>query len=198
MRPGRDEPVHRQVDPSGAVRLAKSQEHPASEPSAALRTPAADLPRPLAARVGRRVLSRLGTLVASAVVFFSVWYLVRQFGLSDSQRFLLPTPLDVWRRGFADSAVRSEILDGLAVTAKETGVGLLLAGILGVVFGALMSQARWIERSFFPWAIVLQTVPILAIVPLIDLWAKNNILFVQEGFRARIIIIVIIALFPIV
>ena len=61
-----------------------------------------------------------------------------------------------------------------------------------------MSQAKWIERSFFPWAIVLQTVPILAIVPLLDLWAKNDILFVEEGFRSRIIVCVIIALFPIV
>ena len=43
-----------------------------------------------------------------------------------------------------------------------------------------MSQAKWIERSFYPWAIVLQTVPILAIVPLLDLWAKNDILFVRR------------------
>ncbi len=84
------------------------------------------------------------------------------------------------------------------MTAKEAAVGLAIAVVLGVLLGALMSQAKWIERSFYPWAIVLQTVPILAIVPLLDLWAKNDILFVEEGFRSRIIVCVIISLFPII
>jgi NitT/TauT family transport system permease protein len=153
--------------------------------------------------VAARVRARGGwklpaSTVASLLVFFGGWYLLRHYALSDSQRFLLPAPHDVWGKGFADADVRREIFDALLVTAKEAGVGLLVAVILGVVFGALMSQAKWIERSFYPWAIVLQTVPILAIVPLLDLWAKNDILFVKEGFRSRIIVIVIIALFPII
>jgi len=143
-------------------------------------------------------LTGLVPVVGSIALFFAVWYLVRNFALTESERFLVPNPVDVWRRGFVDGDVRSEILGGLGVTAKEAAVGMLIAAVLGVVFGALMSQARWVERSFYPWAIVLQTVPILAIVPLLDLWAKNDILFVKEGFRSRIIVIVIIALFPII
>jgi NitT/TauT family transport system permease protein len=146
----------------------------------------------------RRRSAALLASAASAVLFFALWYLVRAYGLSDSQRFLLPAPLDVWRRGFMDGTVRSEIFSAALVTAKEAAVGLLIAVVLGVTFGALMAQARWVERSFYPWAIVLQTVPILAIVPLLDLWAKNDILFVKEGFRSRIIVCVIIALFPII
>ena len=153
-------------------------------------------PAPSAARGPRRVV--LATAVASLVVFLGGWYLVRQVALSDGQRFLLPAPHDVWRKGFADSETRGEILSALLVTAKEAAVGLAIAVVLGVLLGALMSQAKWIERSFYPWAIVLQTVPILAIVPLLDLWAKNDILFVEEGFRSRIIVCVIISLFPII
>ena len=143
-------------------------------------------------------LAILIPVVASVVVFLTLWYLARTYGLSDRQRFLLPAPLDVWRRGFVDGAVRSEIMAAAWVTAREAAVGLAIAVVLGVVCGALMSQARWVERSFYPWAIVLQTVPILAIVPLLDLWAKNDILLVKEGFRSRLIVIVIIALFPII
>jgi NitT/TauT family transport system permease protein len=145
-----------------------------------------------------RRLSSFAPIVVSVVVFVGGWYLVRQVALSDSQRFLLPTPHDVWRDGIADRAVRGEILEAAWVTAKTAAVGLLVAGVVGVVLGAAMSQAKWIERSFYPWAIVLQTVPILAIVPLLDLWAKNDILFVEEGFRSRVIVCVIIAPFPIV
>jgi NitT/TauT family transport system permease protein len=156
--------------------------------------------QPTPAGFGRR--RRRGVVIASAVVsvvvFIGGWYLVRQVALPEGQRFLLPAPHDVWRRGFADGEIRREILAALAVTAKEAAVGLAIAVAIGVVLGALMSQAKWIERSFYPWAIVLQTVPILAIVPLLDLWAKNNILFVEEGFRSRIIVCVIIALFPII
>ena len=149
-------------------------------------------------RPRRRRVSGIVLAALSVVVFLGGWYLMRQIALSDRQRFLLPAPHDVWSKGIVDSEVRGEILEATLVTAKEAAVGLLLAMILGVALGAAMSQAKWIERSFFPWAIVLQTVPILAIVPLLDLWAKNDILFVEEGFRSRIIVCVIIALFPII
>jgi NitT/TauT family transport system permease protein len=175
------------------VSVAERQERVPVPLEAGPSVPAAGGPRPR-----RRLLVGVGAAVTSIVVFFTVWYLVRSFVLSDSQRFLLPDPRDVWSRGFVDGAVRSEILSAVAVTAREAAVGLAIAVVLGVTFGALMSQARWIERSFYPWAIVLQTVPILAIVPLLDLWAKNGILFVKEGFRSRIIVCVIIALFPII
>ena len=54
-----------------------------------------------------------------------------------------------------------------------------------------MSQARWVERSLFPWAVVLQTVPILAIVPLIGFWWGFD-------FRSRVLVCVLIAIFPMI
>jgi NitT/TauT family transport system permease protein len=54
-----------------------------------------------------------------------------------------------------------------------------------------MHQARWVERSFYPWAVVLQTVPILAIVPVIGFWWGFD-------FRSRVIVCVMIAIFPII
>lgn len=54
-----------------------------------------------------------------------------------------------------------------------------------------MSQAKWVERSFYPYAVIIQTTPILAVVPLIGLWFGFD-------FTARVIVVTMIALFPIV
>ncbi|HET8894767.1 MAG TPA: ABC transporter permease subunit, partial [Gaiellaceae bacterium] len=54
-----------------------------------------------------------------------------------------------------------------------------------------MSQAKWIERAIFPYAVILQVTPILAIVPLVALWLGYN-------FSARVFVCVVISIFPII
>jgi NitT/TauT family transport system permease protein len=54
----------------------------------------------------------------------------------------------------------------------------------------LMSQAGWIERSLYPYAVVLQTIPVLALVPLFGFWFGF-------GLFSRVLVCVLIALFPI-
>jgi NitT/TauT family transport system permease protein len=54
-----------------------------------------------------------------------------------------------------------------------------------------MSQAKWIENSLYPWAVVLQTMPILALTPMLSF-------FFGFSLTSRIIVAVIIAFFPIV
>jgi NitT/TauT family transport system permease protein len=142
-------------------------------------------------------LTDLAVWALSVGVFLAGWYCLRQL-LEPSERFILPPPHAVWTQGFADGATLRDTLDATWVTAREAIAGLALAGVIGVLVGAAMSQAAWVERSLYPWAIVLQTVPILAIVPLVDLWAKNDILWMQEGFRERIIVVVLISVFPII
>ena len=62
---------------------------------------------------------------------------------------------------------------------------------LGTSFAIMMSWGRWVERSFYPWAVVLQTLPLLAIVPVIGFWFQYN-------FKSRVIVCVLISLFPII
>lgn len=125
------------------------------------------------------------------VLLIGVWYFVHYQLLSGSRRYLVPLPDEVWDKAFATEATRSQLFDGLRTTMKVSAAGFLIAILLGVLFGTLMSQAKWIERSFYPWAILLQTVPILALVPLIALWFGYD-------FNSRVIVVVIIALFPII
>ncbi|SBW17070.1 ABC transporter [Candidatus Protofrankia californiensis] len=127
--------------------------------------------------------------VLAAVV--GVWYAVSYLALAPRRRFLLPPPHEVVTDGFGDWSTFHEILTGLGETAQVALVGLAIAAALGMVFAVLMSQARWVERSFYPWAVVLQTIPILAVVPLIGFW-------LGYGFWSRTVVCVLIALFPII
>ena len=61
----------------------------------------------------------------------------------------------------------------------------------GCLLAISMSQAKWIERSLYPYVVVVQVTPILAIVPLIALWFGYD-------FTARVVVCVMISIFPIV
>ena len=69
--------------------------------------------------------------------------------------------------------------------------GLAIAFAIGASLAIVMSQAKWIERSLYPYAVIMQVTPILAIVPLIALWFGYN-------FTARVVVCVLIAIFPII
>ena len=118
------------------------------------------------------------------------WYAVHGL-LEPHRRFLLPPPHAVIRSGFVDPENRAELLEALAVSARVALVGLVIATLIGIGAAVLMSQAGWLERSLFPYLVVLQTVPILAMVPLFGYW-------LGFGFAARVLVCVLIALFPIV
>jgi NitT/TauT family transport system permease protein len=143
---------------------------------------------------GRSLLIRFGPPLAVFVGFIIVWYLYARFVLDENGRkTALPYPHDVVSSFFggADGSQPGQLLSALWLTFLVSLIGLVIAILLGVTFAVLMSQAKWVETSFYPYAILLQTVPILALVPLIGL------LF-GFGFSARILVCVIIALFPII
>lgn len=125
------------------------------------------------------------------VGFIGLWYLISSSMTPQRRSVVLPYPQDVWNEAFADSGNRSELLNGLWVTTQVALVGLLIAIALGVAFAVAMSQAGWIERSFYPYAVALQAIPILALVPLIGTWWGFE-------FRSRVLVCVIIAIFPII
>ena len=124
-------------------------------------------------------------------LFVALWYLVSYFLLSPQRRFLLPPPHQVVTVAFGDAVNRVELLQGLWITFLVAMTGLALAILLGVSIAVAMSQEEWLERSLYPYAVILQTIPILAIVPLIGLWFGFE-------FMSRVIVCVLIALFPII
>ncbi len=147
-----------------------------------------------AVRKPSRITALLMTVlppVAVFVVFIGIWYFVSYVLLSERRRFLLPPPHAVLKVGVFNWDNLSEILDGLKMTTIVALSGFVIAIVLGLVFAILMSQAKWVERSFYPYAVILQTLPILAMTPLVGLWFGY-------GLSSRIIICTILALFPII
>jgi NitT/TauT family transport system permease protein len=86
----------------------------------------------------------------------------------------------------------SRLIPALAITAQIAIVSLLVAVVSGVMIAMLMAQRKWIERSLFPYAVILQTMPIAAIAPLIIVLLKNN------TFLALVVCAWLAAVFPII
>jgi len=138
-----------------------------------------------------RSLRIAGPPIGTGLLILGVWYFVSYFILDPKRRFLLRPPHEVWTVGFANGDNFSEMMTGLWATSKTAFWGLLVAIILGFLLAIIMSQAKFVERAIFPYAVVLQAIPILAIVPLIGFWFGY-------GFMPRVFICVIISLFPII
>ncbi|MFQ5556228.1 MAG: ABC transporter permease [Acidimicrobiales bacterium] len=119
------------------------------------------------------------------------WYFISYVILSSRRRFLLRPPHQVLQTGFLDWGNFSEILDGLWSSTKVAMIGLAISIIIGFALATLMSQTKLIERAVFPYMVMLQAIPILAIVPLISFWFGT-------GQRSRVVVCVIISLFPII
>jgi NitT/TauT family transport system permease protein len=102
--------------------------------------------------------------------------------------YLVPTP-SLIAQTFADNA--PALMHSLMVTLRVTLIALGLSIAIGTAVAFLFVQSPIIERSFFPYAIILQVTPIVAIAPLIIILVKNT-----QG--ALIICATIIAVFPII
>jgi len=103
--------------------------------------------------------------------------------------YVLPAPSAI-ARAFADNF--SSLIDALASTLTVTLEAFAAATILGVVTAIGFSQSRVLERTLYPYAVILQVTPVVAIAPLILIWV---------GFErinlALVIIATLVAFFPI-
>lgn len=129
--------------------------------------------------------------IAVGIGVIGLWYFVSYVVLSPRRRFVLPPPHQVLAEGFLDTHNLVAELGGLWTTTKVAIAGLIIAMILGFLTAILMSQAKWVEASLYPYAVVLQTIPILALVPLIAF-------ALGYSFWSRVVVCVLIAIFPII
>jgi len=146
-------------------------------------------PKPPARRpsLRRRVIPPLGVLA----LVLAVWYAVSYLLLSPMRRFLLPPPQSVVSGGFLTWSNFHQILTSLGFTARTAVLGFFLAAVIGMALAVLMSQAKWLEQALYPYAVFLQTIPILAVVPVLGFAFGFN-------FGSRVLVCVLIALFPII
>lgn len=149
------------------------------------------------ARTARSLWGLIWPPVAMLAIFIVIWYLYSglRYDNPAQRRNALPYPHDVWNEGFRPLWVKDKNFRKIAAymwpTIKATLLGLGISILLGSLIATLMNFSRHVERAVFPYAVVLQTVPILAITPLLTQ------LF-GEGLGVRLVVVVLIAIFPII
>lgn len=129
--------------------------------------------------------------VLAFVAIVGVWYAIAAGFAAQKRGFLWPFPHDVLYAAFAEPTAVSQIYPALMNTVLVALTGLVIAVVLGIAIAVLMAQARWVERSFFPYAVILQCIPVLAITPLIGSIIGFN-------FAGKVVVTVIISLFPLI
>ena len=130
------------------------------------------------------VLRLLAPLLVGALVLGGWEWAIRAY---DVPPYILPGPLLIAQTLWRDWGT---LAPSLLVTVQITFLALFVAASLGLLLAILFAQSRVIEMSLFPYAVVLQVTPIVAIAPLIIVWADNLTL-------ALLICAWIVAFFPI-
>ena len=99
------------------------------------------------------------------IVLVALWALAVRF--FDVKAYILPSPSDVLDVFVTESQT---LKSATLATAAAAGLGFLISVIAGVSIAILFSQSALIRMSCYPYAIFLQTMPIVAVAPLIVLW----------------------------
>ena len=114
-----------------------------------------------------------------------IWELLVR--IYDIPHYLIPAPSKISSTLWTDGP---SLLKAMMFTIKLTFFSLFLAIVGGVLLGMLFALSRTIEMSLFPFAVILQVTPVIAIAPLI-------LIYVDSTFAALLICAWIVAFFPI-
>ena len=123
---------------------------------------------------------------SAIVVILFIWQLACSLELVDG--FLLPSPIEVMQAFVKEFPV---LMEHSFVTLTEAFLGLVLGIVLGFLMAVLMDHFEPVYKAFYPLVVLTQTVPTVAIAPLLVLWFGYEM-------TPKVILIVITTFFPIV
>ena len=133
---------------------------------------------------------QISSVILPPVILFAIvlvlWHVL--VTVYDIEKFLVPLPGEVFDAAQKESA---KLVQATGNTAQAAVTGFALSVLIGTMTAFVFSQSVLIRRSFYPYAIFLQTVPIVAIAPLVINWFGN-------GFQSVVVVAVVISLFPII
>jgi NitT/TauT family transport system permease protein len=159
-----------------------------SEPSPERLAPAADPPleAPPADRAARRErIVRIVAPLGIGLMALALWEAVVR--VNQIPHYILPGPILVLQALINDWGT---LFPSLLITLQITFMALAVATMGGVGLAILFTSSKWIELSFFPFAVILQVTPIISIAPLI-------LIYVHNVHLALLICAWIVAFFPI-
>lgn len=129
--------------------------------------------------------------IAVIAGLLAVWQLAASWDLIanalDIEPFLVPAPSDI-----ADSLIddRALLLDNAWVTAQEVLLGFAIAAVCGFAFAIALHLSDLLRRAFYPLLVASQTVPVIAIAPILVVW-------LGFGMGPKLAIIALVCFFPI-
>jgi NitT/TauT family transport system permease protein len=134
-----------------------------------------------------RPMRRLATTLLSLATFLVAWKVLTV--VTGTPDYILPAPEVVAER--AVRAIGSGLLwEHTAVTLSEILLGLAIGATTAIAVGVALGKSVVIERVLSPYIVAAQSVPILALAPLLDIWFGG-------GLLARVLICALIVFFPI-
>jgi NitT/TauT family transport system permease protein len=113
--------------------------------------------------------ARIAVPVGMLVLLIAAWQ--AYVTIFEVRHYILPSPVRIAQSFATDWPV---LIPALFVTLKITFSALAIALVGGVSLAVLMAQSRWIELALFPYAVILQVTPIVAIAPLIIIYAPTT------------------------
>jgi NitT/TauT family transport system permease protein len=131
-------------------------------------------------------VQRFGLPLIFALVFVGAWQGI--VTAMDLPPYLVPSPGLMVKTLVENWPVLGR---ALAVTLSITLLAFALATVVGVIVSFVFVQSRLIETALFPYAILLQVTPIVAVAPLIIVWIKNPT-------AAMVVCAALVALFPVI
>lgn len=89
------------------------------------------------------------------------------------------------------------LLHKTAFTAKEAAVGFGVGAVIGFVLAVVLVHSRLLQRGFLPYIVASQTVPILAIAPMVVVWVNPKLPTPLQGWGAVAVIATYLTFFPV-
>lgn len=123
--------------------------------------------------------------LAALVIIIIVWQAASAGGLVPG--YMLPSPLEVVKALISDFPL---LMENAKVTFAEAFLGLFCGIVLGFVMAVIMDRFERLYQALYPLIVVTQTVPTVAIAPLLVLWFGYEML-------PKVILIVIVTFFPV-
>lgn len=123
--------------------------------------------------------------ISAIVLILILWQGISSLGIVDS--FMLPSPVQVMKAFISEFPM---LMENAGVTLAEAFLGLLIGVAFGCVMAVLMDRFEPLYKAFYPLIVLTQTVPTVAIAPLLVLWFGYEM-------TPKVILIVITTFFPI-
>jgi NitT/TauT family transport system permease protein len=122
----------------------------------------------------------------TAIGILSAWELLVLW--IEPRQFVFCAPSAIWREGTARAG---ELAGATWKTTEAVLWGFGLSTVLGIAVGVVLSASRLLERAFYPFTVVLQTVPLVAIAPMLVMW-------LGAGVRSVSVCAFVVSLFPVI